>query len=169
MMKILERFGHVGLVILLLGILLGIPFAIHYNELVIRDSTDAVTQASIPLPDQPSGEFVVLIKTSLHEDAIEDWKDFFHDEEFAVIFEDIECMVADGDSAGMQMAERYQAQLPENQMRLRTENPTLLVSKAETGYIDVVVFSREMAEALKLAPENELTDVTVIEVSDGGN
>lgn len=68
---------------------------------------------------------------------------------------------------GILLAERMQAQLPENQMRLRSENPTLLVSKAEAGYIDVAVFSKEMADALKLKSSGQLEGVAVITVKGG--
>ena len=47
-------------------------------------------------------------------------------------------------------------------MTLREENPTLLVSKAENGYIDVAIFSKEMADSLNLAPNKELTRVIEI-------
>ena len=57
------------------------------------------------------------------------------------------------------------AQLPENQMQLSTEDPTLLVSKAENGYIDMAVFSKEMADALKLSVSND--DISVIHIHGG--
>jgi len=131
-----------------------------------KKTVDAVSSASLQLPEQPSGAFYVLLKTSLHTDTLDDWRQFFTGESLPVIFEDIRCAVAEGDASGVQLAERFQAQLPENQMRLRTENPTLLVSKIEAGRLDVAVLSREMAEALKLQPET-LQGVTVFEVTGG--
>ena len=71
-----------------------------------------------------------------------------------------------GAVSGVQLAQRFQAQLPENQMRLRTENATLLVSKIEAGRLDAAVLSLEMAEALQLRPEI-LNGVTVITVTGG--
>ena len=68
---------------------------------------------------------------------------------------------------GILLAERMQAQLPENQMRLRSENPTLLVSKAEAGLIDVAVFSKEMAGALKLKSSGQMEGIAVITVKGG--
>ena len=65
------------------------------------------------------------------------------------------------------MAQRYQAQLPENQMKLRTEDLTLLVSKAESGYIDAAVFSKEIAQAMKLSTEKCSEKSVVIEVKTG--
>lgn len=127
---------------------------------------DAVSSATLVLPDQPSGEFYVLLNTSLHTDTLEDWRQFFTGEALPVIFEDLRCSAAKGDVSGVQLAQRFQAQLPENQMRLRTENATLLVSKIEAGWLDAAVLSREMAEALQLRPEI-LNGVTVITVTGG--
>ena len=127
---------------------------------------DAVSSATLVLPDQPSGEFYVLLNTSLHTDTLEDWRQFFTGEALPVIFEDLRCSAAKGDVSGVQLAQRFQAQLPENQMRLRTENATLLVSKIEAGRLDAAVFSREMADALQLRPE-ALQGVTVITVTGG--
>lgn len=167
-MKTLKVFGHIGLVLVLLFLTAGLPILTHFDVFGGQDAADAVSQASVALPDQPSGAFVVLINNSLHPDTMEDWKAFFTDaDELPVIFENISCIVAEGDANGRQLAERFQIQLPENQMTLREENPTLLVSKAEAGLLDVAVFSKEMAEALKLAPAEQLNGLTVIELTGG--
>lgn len=158
-----------GIVVLAaLAILVCLPLMAH-PELFpsAGNAPDGVSGASLVLPDQPSGKFIVLIRTDRHADTIGDWRNFFMDEEFAVIFDDIQCLVADGDVAAQQLAQRFRAQLPENQMRLRTENPTLLVSKAEAGRIDVAVFSEEMAQALRLAPQAS-GELTVVELTGGG-
>ena len=152
-MKALKCLGHVMLVTVVLMLLAGIPVLTHFDLFGTTGDTDAVSTASIPLPDQPSGDFVVLMRTSMHEETIDDWKVFFTGEDLPVIFDDISCLVAEGDVNGQQLAERFQVLLPENQMKIRTENPTLLASKVEAGYIDVAVFSREMADALDLSPE----------------
>ena len=164
-MKALRALGHAGAVAAALMLLIGWPLLANFDFRKANDGLDAVSQASLALPDQPSGEFLLLIRTSLHEDTLDAWRAFFTDaEDFEVIFEDVSCLAAAADAPGRQLAERYQAQLPENQMRLRWEDPTLLASKAEAGYIDVAVFSREMADALKLSPG---PDVTVIEIGGG--
>lgn len=165
-MKLRKIIGHTGLVVCMLFLLVGLPILTHFR-FDVDQTADAVSSASIALPDQPSGDFIVLINTKTHSKTLHAWRSFFLDEDFPVIFEDIQCIAAEGDATGQQMAERYLAELPENQMKLRTENPTLLASKAEAGYIDVAIFSREMADALKLSPDTNL--VTVIEVSGGGN
>ncbi len=149
--------------VLTLLLLAGIPIARNFDLLSAGDGSDAVTQASVELPDQPSGDFVVLMNNSLHQDTMDDWAIFFSGDELPVIFEDIQCITAYGDVSGQQMAERYQIQLPENQMTLRSEDPTLLASKAEAGYIDTVIFSQEMADAVGLS-EDHLRDVTLIRV-----
>ena len=165
-MKLYGLFKHILRIFIMLFLLLILPYLCLFGVPTSKtDSLDAVTQASIALPEQPSGDFVVLIKTKLHEDSIEDWTEFFNDGDFGVIFEDISCITAEGDASGIELAKRFMAQLPENQMTVRTENPTLLVSKAEAGYIDVVVLSKEMADALKLAPEEEMSGITVIHIS----
>jgi len=129
---------------------------------------DAVSSASVKLPDAPSGDFLVLINSDLHRDTLESWKSFFGDEEYDVIFDDINCIAARGDAAGIQFAKRALALLPENQMSLRTEDPTLLASKAEAGYIDVVIMSREMADAMRLKRGGALPNVAFIEICEGG-
>ena len=162
-MKPLKHAAFTLTAIFLLAVL---PIALHF-PVFQKDAVDAVSGSSLVLPDQPSGAFIVLINTSMHRDTLDDWTNFFTDSDFAVIFEDIRCLTAAGDVTGSQLAQRYQAQLPENQMTLREENPVLLASKAENGYIDVAVFSREMADALALSYRSGIDGVTVIEV--GGN
>ena len=71
-----------------------------------------------------------------------------------------------GDEAGMQLAERYKAQLPENQMTVRSEDAALLASKAESGLIDAAIFSKEMAQAIKLSPD-KAENVSSIEITGG--
>ena len=166
-MSIAQRLGHRLFVLVLLGFLVGLPCATH--SYIFRSKTDAdvVSGATMKLPEQPSGEFVILINESLHGDTLSDWQKFFSGEDLPVIFDDISCLTAEGDVTGILLAERMQAQLPENQMRLRSENPTLLVSKAEAGLIDVAVFSKEMADALKLNSSGQMEGVAVITVKGG--
>ena len=161
-MKTIRHAGFVALCVFLLAVL---PILANFPAFGSEDKVEAVSSASIELPDQPSGDCIVLMNTSLHEETLDNWRAFFSDEDFPVIFEDIRCVVAEGDISGRQMAERFQAQLPENQMQLRTEDPTLLASKAEAGCIDVAVFSREMAEALKLTTDETTSGIAVIEIA----
>lgn len=131
-------------------LLVGLP-TLYILDMSKGKDTDAVSGASIRLPDKPSGDYVILLNSSLHEDCLDDWTAFFSSGELNVIFDDISVIAAQSDTAAVQMAERFRAQLPENQMSLRTENPTLLVSKAESGCIDAAIFSKEMADSLRLS------------------
>ena len=72
---------------------------------------------------------------------------FFRGEEVSVIFEDISCSVATGDTGGQELARSFQSRLPENQMRIQTEDVTLLLSRADHGKFDVIVLSKEFADS----------------------
>ena len=157
--------AHVIIVVLAATLLAGLPIARNF-DLFAGGGSDAVTQATVELPDQPSGDFIVLLNTSMHEDTLDDWTAFFTGADMPVIFEDISCITAKGDVTGEQLAERFQLQLPENQMQLRSEDATMLASKAEAGYIDAAVFSSEMADAIGLSVEDR-SGVTVIRVQGG--
>lgn len=133
-------------------LLAGIP-AVYVMGSIDGGAADAVSGASVKLPEKPSGEYILLLNKTLHEGSVDEWTAFFRDGELNVIFDDISCLAPDSDIGAITMAERFCAQLPENQMRLRTENSLLLASKAENGCIDAAVFSKEMAESLKLKAE----------------
>jgi len=167
-MRAVERLWHKLFVIAMLILLVGIPFATHLNVFSTRSDPDAISSATVKLPDQPSGEFFVFINSNLHRDTLSDWENFFSGKDLPVIFDDIRCIAANGDASGIQFAERFRAQLPENQMTLRTENPTLLISKIEKGYIDVAVISGEMAGALSFNKFGLTDEITVIHVRGNG-
>ena len=107
-----------------------------------------MSSASVIL-DQPSGEYVVLINGGMRksQETLEAWKSFFGGEEIAYIFEDIACSVAAGDVGALEMARSFQSRLPENQMQIRTEDATLLMSRADHGKFDVLIMSKEFSEA----------------------
>ena len=155
---------HIVVSLVALFLLLGLPAMYYGGHGGFSGSADSVTGASLELPDQPGGEYLVLINKARHTDTLQEWTDFFQEKPVPVIFEDICCLAAGADPTACQLAERFQAQLPENQMALRLEDATLLASKAENGYIDVAVFSSEMAQALSLTPG---PDVTVIRITGG--
>ena len=156
---------HIILSLTAVFLLVGLP-SLYILDQTTEEQPDAVSGASIKLPDKPSGEYIVLLNRSLHEGSADDWTAFFRDGELNVIFDDISCIAAQSDAPAIQMAERFRAQLPENQMRLRRENALLLASKAENGCIDAAIFSKETAEALKIdagAAEN----IICIEIKGG--
>ncbi len=159
MNAVISKILHISISLLAAILIVGVPYCVCFG-VFSGGGVDAVSQASIVVPDQPSGEYIVLINTSLHEDTIEDWKLFF-DDEYAVIFDDINCIAPIGDTGAQQLAERFMLQLPENQMTLKSEDLTLLVSKAECGAIDAAVFSKEAADALKLTPPDGMTVINV--------
>lgn len=134
-----------------LFIILGIPalFFSDWSAVFNNGGVDAVTGASLDVPDTPSGNFYVFLNKTYHSD-LEEWQNFFEEKPVGVIFEDISCQVLAGDAAGIQLAERYLARLAENQMKLSAGNPTLLASKIESGKFDVAIVSKEIAEIFSL-------------------
>ena len=162
----MKRLRHIGLVALILLVCLGVPGLLFadFGQIGSRDGPDAVSSASLALPDQPSGEFVILMNTARHSGSLDQWSDFFLEREVGVIMEDISCLVPASDATGEQLARRYQARLAENQMRLRQENGLLVVSRAENGLFDVIILSREMADAYDYGTVYQRGDVQVITV-----
>ena len=166
-MRSLEGFWHKLFVVALLVLLIGIPFATHFDIFKTSDALDTVSGATIELPDQPSGKFLVVINSALHKESISDWRTFFSGEDLPVIFDDIRCIAAKGDASGIQLAERFRILLPENQMKMRQEDPTLFISKVEEGYIDVAMMSAEMADALGFKKEALKDDLMLVQISGG--
>ncbi len=165
-MKIVKIAGHCFLSLVLAGAVVGVPAAVYLDVFGQGDEADAVSSASLKPVGQPSGVFYVLINETLHEDSLEDWKQFFrNDEDFPVIFDDIRCITAQGDENSTKLADRYRVQLPENQMHTRTENPVLLVSKIEQRQFDMAIISKELAEQLLL--KDNIPHVTVVEITGG--
>lgn len=128
----------------------------------LSGGADAVSGASMEIPDQPSGTYLVLIRNDLHAGTIGDWTDFFTEQPVGVIMEDLHCFVDQADAAGQEMAQRYMLRLAENQMTVTKENGTLLVSKAEEGLFDVIVLSREMADLQDYSAAAAREDVTAL-------
>ncbi len=148
-------------------LILGVPFfsSSYFSSLVKGEGADAVSSASVII-DQPSGNYVVVINLEKHRDSenLELWEKFFSGEDVSFIFEDIVCSVMDSDSGGIQMAESYMSRLPENQMKLKKEDPTLMLSKADNGKFDIIVMSEEMAQHFKADTVYSRENVTVLQV-----
>ena len=161
----MRALKHLGIVTLGLFLCLVLPglFYIDVGALV-SGAPDVVSGASMVLPDQPSGDYVVIINTQRHPLTLDEWTAFFQEREVGVIMEDISCLTAATDPTGTQLAQRYQARLAENQMTLRSENSLLVVSRAENGVFDVVILSREMADALDFSAVYARDDTAVIPV-----
>lgn len=154
---------HILIVAAALFLCLGLPALVYLPN---GDGVDAVSGASLDVPDQPSGAFVVILNRERHR-ALEDWEAFFTEQEVGVIMEDLRCVTAAGDESGRQLAQRCQARLAENQMSLRSENGVLLVSKAERGLYDVVILSREAADAYDYSAVYARPDALVFAVEGG--
>lgn len=166
MKRFLRHFLVVGTALFLL---IGLPFlrSDTFRRLKSGD-TDAVASATVAL-DKPSGEYLVMINTSLHTDkqALAAWEAFFgrgETEGLYNVFEDLSCTVGTGDTAALEMARSFMSQLPENQMKVRTEDPTLMLSKAENGRFDVIIMSAETAKAFSAERVEKLTSAKLITV-----
>ncbi|MCR4946721.1 MAG: hypothetical protein K5929_07260 [Lachnospiraceae bacterium] len=122
------------------------------------DGTDAVSSATTIL-EQPSGAYVVFVNRNRHTNAdkLDTWIKFFSGEETDYIFEDISCIVSSADKSGWELAESFQSRLPENQMKLRTEDATLFLSKVYYGEFDVAIMSREAYRAYGAEVVTELS------------
>ena len=165
-MKTVSGVLHAAIDLIVIFGLLGVPYLLYCDLPGIGDY-DTVSQASIDLPSQPSGNFRIFINSKLHRDTGEDWAEFFKGDDLKVIFDDIDCFVAEGDTTGRELATRYQAILPENQMKVRYIDPVLLASKIEAGYIDVAIMSSEMADALSVDSNNIVSGISEVAVKGG--
>lgn len=166
-MKAAGVLKHIGIVAAGVFLILVLPLLCTGNaSSLFSDSVDATTGASVVL-DAPSGEYVVLINRELHTDGdnLAEWIKFFNGEDILYIFEDVSCSVASTDTAGADMADSYRSRLPENQMVIMSEDPVLLLSRADEGLFDIIVMSAEFAEAYNAYTAYSDT-VEVIEVSE---
>ena len=116
------------------------------------DSPDAVSSATaqpVSAGDM-SGKYMVFINRGLHDKAgtTGDWEKFFSfSDDVPLIMEDITCKVAQFDSEGLDTARKYQARLPENQMKIEQEAGVMLLSKAELGRFDMMIMSEAAAKS----------------------
>jgi hypothetical protein len=153
-MKIKNFFKHMGIVMAGILILLGIPFLMtDYGKSFFRGGAaktkaDTVSSASVII-DQPSGKYIIFINRDMHtdEENLNTWISFFRGEEISYLFEDISCSVIKGDEGAITMAQSFQSRLPEKQMSIRTEDASLLMSRADHGLYDIIILSREYAES----------------------
>jgi hypothetical protein len=147
-MRIINILKHTGIVLAGVLLLLGVPFlTTDYFKSLINGDVDVVSSASVIIA-QPSGEYIVLINRDMHtdEDNLNTWIAFFSGEEISYLFEDISCSVIKGDEGALTMARSFQSRLPEKQMSVRTEDASLLMSRADNGLYDIIIISKEYAE-----------------------
>ena len=153
---------HIAVILTALFLILGLPTAMYVDIPALfrpEAKTDAVASATMELPAQPSGEFIVLLNRKKHPDTTGQWELFFSGGDAGVIMSDVDCRVAAADVTAMQLARRYQLRLPENQMKLRSENGLLLISKAEAGRFDAIVMSKEMADIYQAETLSDQPDI----------
>lgn len=133
------------------------------------DSPDAVSSAtaqSVSAEDM-SGKYVVFINRATHDKAgtTADWEKFFSfSDDVPLIMEDITCKVAEHDSEGLDTARKYQARLPENQMKIEREAGVMLLSKAELGRFDVIVMSEAAANSYSAQTLYEKENILTIKM-----
>ena len=158
---------HAAVITVLLAVTLGIP-ASRSDKLktLVTEGPDAVAGATVEL-DQPSGEYYVLINRDLRTDpeSLGFWRTFFEGGSVGFIFEDIVCSVAAGDTSGFELAQSFQSRLPENQMKIKTEDSILLFSKADHGKFDVLIVSAEIADAYNAYSAFDQSSVEVIRLN----
>ena len=146
----MKNLYHLAVILGALFVLVGVPvYASGYVQRKLK-GTDAVSSPTQIL-EQPSGAYVVMMNPLLHtnKEHLEVWHSFFRGEEIDFLFEDISCVVADTDAAGLELAKSFQSRLPENQMKVRTEDVTLLLSKLEYGRYDVALLSKELYDVYR--------------------
>ncbi|MBR1865774.1 MAG: hypothetical protein IJ801_04640 [Lachnospiraceae bacterium] len=167
----MKIWKHVVIILTTLFCMLGIPLLYSGYPAVWlgKNSVDALSSASV-IVEQPSGEYLVFVNRNRHrdEEALQTWIDFFEGREISWIFEDISCCVAKGDHGGLGMAQSYQSRLPENQMTVRQEDAVLMLSKAEAGRYDVIVMSKEAAEAYHAQTLCQDTDTEMLTLNIAG-
>ena len=133
------------------------------------DSPDAVSSATAQTVSagDMEGKWVVLINRELHDqaDTTADWQKFFtFSDNVPLIMEDITCKVAEGDSSGIETAKKYQARLPENQMKIVQEAGAMLVSKAELMRFDVIILSEAAANTYSAQTLYEINNILKIKM-----
>ena len=140
-MKPWSVFVHIIADLAVLAAVIGIPL------LTAAQKPDALSSATTVL-DAPSGEFVVLLNRE-HLTETNFWERFFSGRDVDFCFEDINCIVPLTDQSALTMAQSFQSRLAENQLTLRQEDLTLLLSKADHGKFQVIILSAETAEQYK--------------------
>ena len=162
--------GHIAVCAVVTAALLAVPFMFTDGFKQLINGTDAVSSASVTI-DAPSGEYTVIINRDRHKSAgdLEVWHDFFSGGDFSIIYDDVECVTLSGDGGALTMAQSFMSRLPENQMRVKTEDAVLAVSKADHGRFDVMIVSAEAENAYGIYSVYGSGNVDVIHIGSGGN
>lgn len=168
MKKLLRPLAVAGALLLALAVPYRVFIGSFAGLFARLGGVDAVTSASVII-DKPSGSYIVLLNEDKHRKygTADDWARFLNGESL-VIMDDAQCQVIDQDAGGKQLAESYQSRLPENQMKLTEENGLMLLSKAERGGFDVIVLSREFADAYSANTVYDRENIRVLEIGGEG-
>lgn len=163
----MQFIKHLIIKIIGLAVIFGIPALYFSAPYILGDNfVDVVSSATTVSADDVTGEYIVLINADYHkdEDVLKDWENFFLGES-PIIFEDISCLVSSSDEAGTGFAKICQARLPENQMTLKEINGLLMVSKAEYGKFDIIIMSKEFANAYSINSPENINNIKTVFVS----
>ena len=163
----MKKLLHGAGLIACLALILALPYRLFIGPIdlgALFGGVDATSSASVIL-DAPSGSYVVLLNTPLHEKrgTVGQWTEFFQGES-PLIMEDIRCLAARQDAVGVEMAQSYRSRLPENQMKLSAEDATLMLSRAQLGRFDAIVMSKEFADAFRADTVYGQGNIEVIEI-----
>ena len=129
----------------------------------LSGAEDAVSSASLVL-EEPSGEYLIFLNKERHQKNLELWEQFFRGEDIGIVFEDLICTVPSGDLGALEMARSLASRLPENQLRVVSEDGVLLFSKADLGRYDVICVSKELGEIYGAAELMERDGVKAITI-----
>ena len=98
---------HIAVILMALLLTLGLPAAMYLDIPALlqgKTAIDDTSGATIELPAQPSGEFLVFLNRQKHADTTGQWELFFSGGDAGVIMSDVDCRVAAADAAAMKMA-----------------------------------------------------------------
>lgn len=161
----MRAFAHIGTILAALAIFVGGPILAFGDLSALTSSGTDLVSSATTIQAAPDGKFYILINGERHpnKDVLADWVTFFEDKEATpLIMEDVSCVVCDSDAAGFEMATSLQSRLAENQMKLRTEEGVLAVSKADAGMFDVMVLSEAAYDNYAAQSIAKRPDVVVI-------
>lgn len=147
----MRALSHIACIGALLLAFFGVPCWLGgVNVAALLPGAADLVSSATTIQEAPSGHYTIFVNTDLHTDAevLELWKHFLAGEDVPLIMEDVTCVTATGDAAGIEMAQSLASRLPANQMRVYTEDGVLVMSKAEVGRFDIMVLSDEMAKSL---------------------
>lgn len=157
--------AHIACVVALLAVFLGVPVWLGSVDVTALFSGDVdLVSSATTIQDAPSGTYTIYLNRNLHEDdevrAL--WLDFLAGKDVPLIMEDASCVAVAGDASGVEMANSLASRLPANQMKVRTEDGVLALSKAEAGRFDMLVMSDEAAASLGASTLEDLDFVEVV-------